>query len=334
MIGAELDYTFPAMGSDIRLLIGRPFRAQALPAIAAADRERAFVLEFARRLSRFIPESELSLLNHDPRWRVPASPLLRVAVNAGLWAAERSHGLVDPTLVQALERGGYARSRDGVTPASLLEALAAAPSRRPARPRRQAGWRRVQVDDETGVIVRPPGVMVDTGGTGKGLCADAVAHRLAAYSRFVVDCGGDVAVGGIGAQLEPYQVAVEHPLSGELIGFLRLAKGGVATSGVNVRIWRNSDETFGHHLLDPSTGQPAWTGLVSATAIGGTALEAETQSKMALLLGPVGAREVLAEQGGVIVRDDGEVEPIGPIDLRQSDGARLRTGGVAAVAIP
>ena len=45
--------------------------------------------------------------------------------------------------------------------------------------------------------------MFDTGGTGKGLCADAVAHRLAGYTRFVVDCGGDIAVGGVGAQLEP-----------------------------------------------------------------------------------------------------------------------------------
>ena len=50
------------------------------------------------------------------------------------------------------------------------------------------------------------------------------------------------------------------------------------------------------------------------TALGSTALEAETLSKMALLLGPEGAREVLAEHGGVIVHDDGEVEAVGPIE--------------------
>jgi sulfoxide reductase heme-binding subunit YedZ len=50
------------------------------------------------------------------------------------------------------------------------------------------------------------------------------------------------------------------------------------------------------------------------TALGETALEAETLSKMALLLGPDGARQVLGDQGGVIVHDDGEVEAIGPID--------------------
>ena len=158
--------------------------------------------------------------------------------------------------------------------------------------------------------------MIDTGGTGKGLCADAVAYRLGAYTRFVVDCGGDIAVGGVGAQLEPYEIAVEHPLSGESVGTLRVTHGGVATSGLNVRIWRNRDGSFGHHLLDPSTGTPAWTGLIGATAIADSALEAETLSKMALLLGPAGAREVLAERGGLVIHDDGGVEAIGPINGR------------------
>jgi FAD:protein FMN transferase len=320
---AELDYSFEAMGSDVRLLIGRPLDPRALPPLEAAERERGFVLEFARRLSRFLPDSELSLLNQDPHPRVAGSTLLRAAVHAGLWSADRSGGLVDPTLVRALERSGYASSLDGVSPASLEEALAAAPPRRAARPDPGATWRRVSVDDETGVIKRPPGVMIDTGGTGKGLCADAVAYRLGAYTRFVVDCGGDIAVGGIGAQLEPHEIAVEHPISGESVGTVRLARGGVATSGLNVRIWRNPDGSFGHHLLDPTTGRPAWSGLVGATAIGATALEAETLSKMALLLGPKGAREVLAEQGGLIVHDDGDIELIGPIDLRPVRGATL-----------
>ncbi len=318
----ELDYTFHAMGSDVRFLIGRPLRPDAPAPLEAADRERGFVFGFAQRLSRFAPDSELSALNRDPRSEVPTSNLLGAAVSAGVWAAHRSGGLVDPTLVRALERSGYSGSLDGATPASLHDALAAAPPRRAARPHPRGLWRTIAVNDRSVVIVRPPGVMFDTGGTGKGLCADAVAVRLGSYTRFVVDCGGDIAVGGVGAQLEPYEISVEHPITGESIGVLRLARGGVATSGLNVRIWQNEDGSFAHHLLDPSTGAPAWTGLVGATSLGASALEAETLSKMALLLGPEGAREVLAEHGGVIVHDDGTVETIGPIDWR-TDSSRI-----------
>ncbi|MGZ4182586.1 MAG: FAD:protein FMN transferase, partial [Solirubrobacteraceae bacterium] len=214
----ELDYTFRAMGSDVRLLIGDRLLASAPPALEAADRERAFVWEFSDRLSRFDADSELSAFNRDSRRVVRSSRLLRAAVTAGVWAARLSDGLVDPTLVRALQRIGYDHSLDGTEPVSLQQALAQAPPRRPARPDPSARWRRIEVDDQAGTIARPPGVMIDTGGTGKGLCADAVAFRLRGYSRFVVDCGGDIAVGGVGAQLEPYEIDVQHPLTLDTIG--------------------------------------------------------------------------------------------------------------------
>ena len=305
------DSTFHSMGSDIRLIIETPLLPTLAPPAQAASRERAYIEAFAARLSRFRAESELCALNADPRHEVPTSLLLRTAVAAGLWAAERSGGLVDPTLVGEIEAVGYEISQDGWTPASLHEALAAAPSSRPARPRDQAHWKFVEIDHERGVVRRPPGVRIDTGGTGKGLAADAVAHRLRGYTRFVVDCGGDIAVGGVGAQLEPVAIEVEHPLTGECVQTLRLAHGGVATSGLNVRIWKRPDGSFAHHLLDPSSGAPVWSGLIGATALAPSALEAETLSKIALLSGPKGAHRALAEHGGVIVHNDGDVEPIG-----------------------
>jgi thiamine biosynthesis lipoprotein len=322
-MSAELDYTFKAMGSDVRLLIGDRLTASVAAPLEAADRERAFIWEFSDRLSRFRADSDLSALNRNPGKVVCTPPLLRAAVSAGLWAAERSGGLVDPTLVRALERSGYDHSFKEVQPASLRDALAQAPARRAARPDPSARWRRVIVDDQAGTIARPPGVMFDTGGTGKGLCADAVAFRLAGYTRYVVDCGGDIAVGGVAAQLEPYAIEVEHPLTGNSIGSIEVARGGIATSGLNVRIWRRRGRAFAHHLLDPSTGSPAWTGLIGATALGDSALEAETLSKMALLLGPDGARRVLAEHGGLIVHDSGEVEAIGRVAGRIA-GTRVR----------
>jgi thiamine biosynthesis lipoprotein len=66
-----------------------------------------------------------------------------------------------------------------------------------------------------------------------------------------------------------------------------------------------------HHLLDPATGQPAFTGIVQATALAATALEAEARAKAALLSGPDHAPRWLSH-GGVIVYDGGGFEVIGP----------------------
>lgn len=301
------------MGCPIQLYVGAPLTPDAAPSERAVAQARAYIHDFDARLSRFKPASELTRLNADPREEVPASPLLRAAISAGLWAAERSGGLVDPVVVDALERNGYKRSLANTRPASLAAALAAAPPRRPAQADPQARWRLISVDDEHGVVRRPPGVRFDTGGSGKGLAADALAHRLGAYERAIIDCSGDVRLAGPGFAAKPMHVSLRHPLTGQDLDKLAPRAGSVATSGLDNRIWRRPDGSYAHHLIDPSTGEPAWTGLVAATAVAPTALEAETLTKMALLLGPEGAREVLAENGGIAYHDDGAIEEIGPI---------------------
>jgi thiamine biosynthesis lipoprotein len=309
---AEHDVIFDAMGSHVRLLIGEPGPGMAAAA-AAAEQARKFIVEFDATLSRFKPESELCALNEDPRERVPASDLLRSAVKAGLEAAERSGGLVDPTLVGEIESAGYVASLAGVPGAALGAALEEAPERYPARPSPAESWRSFDVDDRAGTIARPPGLRFDTGGASKGLAADMIAQRLRGYSRFIVDCGGDIRIGGPDALVTPYEVFVEHPLTGERVFVLKLGSGAVATSGLNVRIWRDENGRYSHHLLDPASGDPAWTGLIGATALGDTAVEAETFAKAALLSGPVGGREVLAERGGLLVHDNGQIETVGPL---------------------
>ncbi|MGC2373370.1 MAG: FAD:protein FMN transferase [Solirubrobacteraceae bacterium] len=322
------DTTFHSMGSDIRLIVEAPLLRGLLPPAEAAAQERRYIEDYARRLSRFRADSELCALNAERSHEVRASLLLRMAVSAALWAAERSGGLVDPTLVEEIEIAGYESSHDGVAPASLQAALAAAPPPKAARPRAHARWRQIEVDHERGTVRRPPGLRIDTGGTGKGLAADAVAHRLRGYTRFVVDCGGDIAIGGVGAELEPVAIEVEHPLTGEGAHTLHLTRGAVATSGLNVRIWSRPDGTFAHHLLDPSSGEPVWSGLIGATALAPSALEAETLSKLALLVGPAGARKTLGEHGGLVVHDDGDVELIGPAGSRRNS-VGLALGGAA-----
>ncbi len=319
---------FEAMGSQIRILIGPPVDPDAAPSQEAGRRVREFIHDFDMRLSRFRQESELSALNRDPRDEVPASALMRTAVKAGIWAASRSGGLVDPTLVEEIESTGYRQSRAGLAGLPVAETLAAAPARRTARPNAAADWTQFEIDDDTGVIRRPSGLGFDTGGTGKGLAADLAAESLVGYSRFLISCGGDIRIGGKDAAATPYEVHVEHPSSGGRPHRFRLGSGGVATSGINSRAWRNEDGSTAHHLIDPATGRPCWSGLIAATALGRTALEGETLAKAALLSGQAEGRRILGRYGGLLVDEDGRVEVVGRMNLS------LRTRHDAAAQTP
>jgi FAD:protein FMN transferase len=263
----------------------------------------------ARRLSRFDPGSDLSRLNADPRPCVAVVPLVRAAVAAALRTASLSGGLVDPTLLGAVRRAGYGQSRANVAPGSLSQALDAAPPRRPARPDPAARWCAVEIDDAAGVIRRPPGLELDLAGSVKGWAADLVGERLGRRERYAVDCGGDLRLES--RHGAPWEVRVRHPLTGAIAHTLRVRAGGIATSGIDHRLWEGPGGDFAHHLIDPATGTPAWTGLLGATALAPTALEAEALAKAALLSGPAAGRRLLrAHYGGVLVRDDGTVEPV------------------------
>jgi FAD:protein FMN transferase len=290
------DDTFRALGTDVRLI------ATGAGAGAAVARARAEILEYHARLSRFLPASEISALNSDPRPAVPASALLRSAVHAGLWAARHSGGLVDPCLLDALEAADYERSFE---PRGAVPPPSGPP--RSARPDPASPWHAVSVDDRAGTIRRPPGVRLDLGGSGKGHVADLVARHFAWLRDWVIDCGGDIRVGGARV------VEIAHPLASQPAARLRVVQGAVATSSVVARAWLSREGRRVHHLLDPSTRQPAWTGLLSATALAPTTLHAETLAKAALLRGGDGARDLLARHGGLVVHAGGEVQAIGPL---------------------
>jgi thiamine biosynthesis lipoprotein len=296
-----LTRAFPALGGTVTV------ETSGDGAGPAGLRAEAAINEFHNRLTRFDPASELSRLNSDPRDSVPASALmLRFASLVG-YAGELSRGLVDATCLDALEQAGYTRSLGAEAVGSDTTALALTPDDggRPAGPDPRARWRIVSTDPERQEVTRPPGLRLDPGGIGKGLAADVAAEELADCDSYAVNCLGDIRFGGRTATER--EIAVASPLStGDPVARLVLDRGAVATSGVTRRTWIDSDGRPAHHLIDPRTGRPANTGVLQATAVAPTGVEAEVRVKSALLSGASEAGRYLAH-GGVVVLVSGEV---------------------------
>jgi thiamine biosynthesis lipoprotein len=293
----ELRETFACFGSECTVIVDGPGAARA---VAGAKRS---LLEWHGRFSRFKPVRELSRLNADPRVSVPVTPLMRRVVEAAVSAARETGGLVDATLVDEIESAGYDHDL-GEAPTSLplTEAIALAPPRAGAGPSGAARWLGFDADRRAGTVTRAPGVKLDPGGIAKGMFADELAATLAVRDAFVVDCCGDLRLGGTVGVIR--EVHVESPFDGSTLHTFELRGGGVATSGIGRRAWLGGDGRPAHHLLDPATGRPAFTGVVQVTALAPTAIEAEMRSKAALLSGPDRAAGWLPH-GGVVVFDDG-----------------------------
>ncbi len=286
-----------------------PARAAQTDALLAAGVRRMH--EIHSVLTRFDPDSELCRLNADARAEVPASSLVRRLVAAVGYAGRLSGGLVDATCLDALEDAGYC--------SSLRDTTTSAPGRserrggRPALPRAAGGWRGVSVPAGAQLVRRPPGVRIDSGGLAKGMAADLIAAGLALLPAFVVDCAGDVRVGG--RHELPRALQVRDPDGGAPVHERVVVQGAAATSGVTSRTWIGRDGRAAHHLIDPGRGEPARTGIVQATALAPTALEAEVRAKAALLAGPRRAPSLLPH-GGVLVLEDRRLVTVGDVRER------------------
>jgi thiamine biosynthesis lipoprotein len=304
--GREASECFPCFGGTCTVLVtgGGP-AGSASEAVARAKRR---LLDWHEQFSRFEPDSELSQLNGDPRETVPVSAVMARFLESACSAAELTGGLVDPTLIGELERGGYAEHFQRA-PLPLAAALSVARAREPAGPNPEARWRSVAVDRRAGMVSRPPGLGLDTGGIAKGMFGDILATVLDGHDSFAVDAAGDVRLGGAGGRLRKVRVA--SPFDASVLHVFELSRGAAATSGIGKRIWRDPDGLPAHHLLDPASGRPAFTGIVQATALAPSGTEAEVLAKAALLSGPGRARSWLPH-GGVVVFDDGELEVIEP----------------------
>jgi FAD:protein FMN transferase len=295
----EHSAAFECFGSQCAVHVGGEGAAQAV-----ARAERA-LRRWHAQFTRFEAGSELSRLNADAREDVPVSPVMARFVHAVVGAAALSGGLVDATLLGELERAGYDRDLDTDSSLPLEISLALAlPPRRPARPSPHSRWREISLGAGGRTVRRPPGVRLDSGGLAKGLFADLLAAELARYESFAIDCAGDLHVGGI-----ERAVHVAGPFDDRVLHTFELGDGGVATSGIGRRSWLDRGGGPAHHLLDPSTGRSAFTGVVQVTALAPTALEAEVRAKAAVLSGVAQARDWLPH-GGVVVLEDGAYEVV------------------------
>jgi thiamine biosynthesis lipoprotein len=261
--------------------------------------------EWEQVLSRFRPDSELSQLNQSAGKPFNASQVLWNVYQAALEAEQLSGGLVTPTQLAALEKAGYVHSFETSPAASNQSAengvQAAASVLNPAR------WKEEDTVEER-IISLPTGVRLDFGGVAKGWAAHQAARRLDKVGPALVDAGGDIAVSRLCAGDLPWSVGIENPFQpGTNLAVLLLGKCGVATSGRDYHRWQQNGKWM-HHIIDPRTGYPAETDVLTATVIAPDVLQAETAAKTVFILGSQGGIEWLQAHpylAGLLVLEDG-----------------------------
>ena len=269
-------------------------------ASAALDAAEETLRTLDAKLDRHDETSTVSALNRDGTVEdAELAQLTDIAQTIGAL----SGGAFDPTVAPVMDAWDFTGDAPRVPSDEELSALLA-----------HVGLEKLSVDGNT--IALSDGAQLDLGGIAKGYAADLLRAQLEkeGVTSATLDLGGDVFVMGRKTDGSDWRIAVKDPADTEsYLGVVSAADKFVVTSGVYERYFEENGVRY-HHILDPKTGCPAESGLVSVTVLCGNGAWADALSTACFVLGPDGAlalRDDLADQGTdfelILVTDDGRV---------------------------
>ena len=296
--------TVYAMDTVMNLTV---YGENAAAALESAEKELHTLDEAV--LSRTAEGSELYALNASNGETVEygADDILPALIETALTISDATDGAFDPTLAPVLDAWGFTKDEHRVPPADeLKELLSHTGCGKVALEKTADGWTVTLLD----------GAQLDLGGIAKGYAADLLRAQLEkeGVTSATLDLGGDVFVMGRKTDGSDWRIAVKDPADTEsYLGVVSAADKFIVTSGVYERYFEENGVRY-HHILDPKTGCPAESGLVSVTVLCENGAWADALSTACFVLGPDGAlalRDDLADQGTdfelILVTDDGRV---------------------------
>jgi thiamine biosynthesis lipoprotein len=201
-------------------------------------------------------------------------------IGCALRIAAETDGAYDPTMGALVDLWGF-----GAAPP---------PSQRPAQEavdhvRAGSGWRQLEFDPATRRLRRLSAARLDLNGIAKGFAVDLVASILhaAGIRHALVEIGGELSGAGVKPDGTPWWVKIDRPVAGRLskpMPLIALHQLAIATSG-SERSFAIGGQQFSH-TIDPRTGIPIDNGMLTATVLHPSCMEADAYATALMVMGP------------------------------------------------
>lgn len=171
------------------------------------------------------------------------------------------------------------------------------------------------------------GTQIDFGGIAKGYTSATVAqlYRDLGVTSGLINLGGNVQTVGLKPDGSEWRIGIQHPEDeNDMLGVVETHDKAVITSGGYERNFEEDGVVY-HHIIDPSTGYPADSGLISVTIVSEDGTLADGLSTSLFIMGREKAAEywkahqnefefILCEDDGTLVVSNGLKEKFTPKD--------------------
>ncbi len=165
---------------------------------------------------------------------------------------------------------------------------------------------------EENLVTLPEGMQLDLGAVGKGYTGDMIAGLLKeqGVTSALLDIGGNIQMVGRKPDGSRWRLGIQNPFGEGSLGVLESEDGAVVTSGNYERYFIGEDGRQYGHIIDPSTGYPAESGLASVSIIAKEGKLCDALSTAIYVMGLEEATEYWQENGSfemLLVTDENEI---------------------------
>lgn len=175
-------------------------------------------------------------------------------------------------------------------------------------------YKDILFNDKTfSIMLKNKNQAIDLGGIAKGYAADCVRDifKKNGVKTAIIDLGGNIFVLGKKIDKKLWNVGIQDPLEkrGEFIGIISVQDKSIVTSGNYEKYFVKNDKIF-HHILDPRTGYPSDSRIISATIISNNSIDGDGLSTGVYILGVEKALELIESIEGIdaiFITDDKKV---------------------------
>ena len=241
----------------------------------AADEAVAEIYRLDKLLSTGSDDSEVSLLNGTGEAVLSEDGVALMKDALALY--RETDGIFDVSIYPVMEAWGFP-DKDYHVPDkdALSEAL------------KKVDASSVTFDDISGSVkFEKAGMKIDFGGIGKGYTSSGLVRILkkCGIKSALVNLGGNVQALGTKPDGSMWKIGIQDPEdSSGMLGVLQIADKCVITSGGYERYFEEDGRTY-HHIIDPRTGYPAESGLISVSIAGDDGTFADGLSTSLYIMG-------------------------------------------------
>lgn len=264
----------------------------------ALERASELISRLDGLLSTTDENSEIYAANHSGGLPVSLSDDAARLLEQALALCGDTGGALDVTIYPVVRTWGFTTGEYQVPGEDVLASLL-----------ELVDYTRVSLED--GVLTIPDGMEIDLGSVAKGYTGDRIMElfRQAGVTSACVNLGGNVQTLGTKTDGTPWRLAIQDPDGDGYAGVVEVEDKAVITSGGYERYFEEDGVRY-WHIIDPATGRPAQSGLISVTIVAGSGMMGDALSTALFVMGKDKAIDYWRSRGGfdfILISEDGSV---------------------------